>query len=164
MTVHLRPATLADRDAIVHVFLGCWRQSYAGVLPQSAIHAMTDERATTLWTRLLTEGVGTTLVAEDGAEVIGVTRFETNGGTGIVQSLYVAPYAHGRGVGTLLLQQATETMTKDSPRSLVLWVFADNTASIRFYRRLGWLPDDGSRTQDEFGVPEVRLGFEGVTP
>ncbi len=164
MTVHLRRATTDDCDAIVDVFLGCWRRSYADVLPPAAIDAMTDERAAALWARLLTEAVGTTLVAEDGPHVMGVTRFETHGSTGIVQSLYVAPHAQGRGVGALLLGRATEAMTKDVPRSLVLWVFADNAASIGFYRRLGWLPDDGSRTQDEFGVLEVRLAFQRVTP
>lgn len=164
MTVHLRPATIDDRDGIVEIFLRCWRQSYAGVLPQAVIDAMTDERARALWTRLLEGGVGTALVAEDEHLVIGVTRFETHAGTGIVQSLYVAPDAHGQGVGALLLGRATADMTVDASRSLVLWVFADNVASIGFYRRLGWLPDGGSRTQDEFGVPEVRLAFQETAP
>lgn len=164
MTLRLRPATIDDRDAIVEVFLGCWRQSYAGVLPQSVIASMTDKRAAAMWNRLLEGGAGTTLIAEDGPRVIGVTRFETADGTGIVQSLYVSPEARGQGVGSLLLGRAADDMTAEAPRSLVLWVFADNVSSIGFYARLGWLPDGESRTQDEFGVPELRLGFQEATP
>ena len=164
MTIQLRPATSDDHDAIVEVFLGCWRQSYAGFLPQFAIDAMTDERASSLWTDLLKEGPGTVLVAECELEVMGVTRFETHAETGIVASLYVSPHAHGGGVGTLLLERSRAAMTKDAPRNLVLWVFADNVPAIRFYRRLGWLPDGHSRTQDEFGVPELRLVFQETAP
>lgn len=162
--MHVRPATMGDRDAIVEVFLGCWRQSYGCVVPQFAIDAMTDERASSLWTGLLENDSGNVLVAEDEHEVMAVTRFDTHDGTGIVQSLYVAPHAHGKGIGSLLLGRATAAMTKDTPRHLVLWVFADNTPSIGFYRRLGWKPDGHSRTQDEFGVLELRLAFQESAP
>ena len=164
MTIHVRPATTDDRDAIVDVFLGCWRQSYAGFVPQFAIEAMTHERASSLWTGLLAKCRGTVLVAECELRVMGVTRFEIHEDTGIVASLYVSPHAHGRGIGTLLLERATAAMRKDVPRNLMLWVFADNTPSVGFYRRLGWLPDGHSRTQDEFGVLELRLAFQEVAP
>ncbi|MGO1489121.1 MAG: GNAT family N-acetyltransferase [Arachnia sp.] len=164
MTVHIRTATIDDQDAIVEVFLECWRQSYAGLLPQFAIDAMTDRRAASLWTDLLMEGPGTVCVAEDGHKVMGVTRFEILDGIGIVQSLYVYPHAQGRGMGALLLKEARTSMGAGGAHILQLWVFADNAPSIGFYRRLGWLPDGHSRTQEEFGVPELRLTFQKVLP
>lgn len=110
------------------------------------------------------EGEGIVVVALDEQQLVGVMRCEINGGSGIVQSLYVSPSAHGRGIGSRLLLHAVAAMTADGPRSLTLWVFAGNVSSIRFYERLGWLPDGASRTQEEFGAPELRLSFEGPTP
>lgn len=162
MTVHTRPATVDDHDGIVEVFLECWRQNYAGLLPQFAIDAMTDRRAASLWTKLLADGPGTILVAELSHEVVGVARFDILDGTGIVHSLYVSPHAQGRGLGSLLLEQARTAMNECGAHRLFLWVFADNVPSISFYRRLGWLPDGHSRTQDEFRVPELRLTFQSA--
>jgi ribosomal protein S18 acetylase RimI-like enzyme len=157
MTVVLRAATSDDLDPIVGVFLACWRQSYAGLLPDSAIEAMTDERAIALWTRVLAEPTGTVMVAERDGTVLGVTRFAAEGDEGVVHSLYVAPDARGLGLGTSLLDTAFETLRSAGARSVVLWVFAVNTPSIAFYRGRGWVPDGQTRTEVEFGEPELRL-------
>lgn len=166
MPVTLRPATSDDRDAIVAVFLACWRESYVGVLPPAAIEAMTDARARALWRRVLASTEGTVLVAESEGVVQGVTRFaaESEGDGGAVHSLYVSPKARGLGLGTQLLDTAYERLRASGARSVALWVFEANAASIAFYRGRGWLPDGGVRTQEEFGEPELRLrrGGEGV--
>ena len=173
MAVELRAATRDDRDAIVAVFLACWRQSYAGILPEAAITAMTDERAAALWSRVLAAPAGTVLVAERAGTVLGVTRFAraTGGlagdadagdrvGEGVVHSLYVSPDAQGLGVGSRLLDAAFESLRADGARSVALWVFAANAPSIAFYEARGWRPDGQTRTQDEFGEPELRLRRE----
>ena len=162
MSLVLRPATAADHDAIVHVFLDCWRTSYAGLLPDEAITAMTDERADALWAGALARGEGTVLVAESGGRVQGVTRFALTadpGGEpfGVVHSLYVSPSAQGLGLGTALLTAAHDRLLAQGAQWVVLWVFAANTPSVNFYRSRGWLPDGTTRTQPEFGQPELRL-------
>ncbi len=170
MAVELRAATRDDRDAIVTVFLACWRQSYAGILPEAAIIAMTDERASALWSRVLAEPAGAVLVAERDGTVLGVTRFagaargavvDSDGGDrvgeGVVHSLYVSPDAQGLGVGSRLLDAAFESLRADGARSVALWVFAANAPSIAFYETRGWRPDGQTRTQVEFGEPELRL-------
>lgn len=166
MSATLRAATSDDRDAIVAVFLACWRESYVGVLPPVVIEAMTDARAQALWRRVLASPVGTVLVAESDGVVQGVTRFasESEGDGGVVHSLYVSPQARGLGLGTRLLDAAYDTLRTGGARSVALWVFEANAPSIGFYRALGWLPDGGERTQDEFGEPELRLRREGRVP
>lgn len=154
MTVVVRAATGEDRDAVVAVFLACWRESYSGILPEPVVAAMTDERATTLWTRVLA-ATGRVLVAERDGTVLGVTRFDSE--EGVVHSLYVAPAEQGLGVGTRLLDTAFETMRSHGAASASLWVFAANGPSLAFYRSRGWLPDGRTRTQEEFGQPELRL-------
>lgn len=161
----LRVATSDDRDAIVAVFLACWRESYVGVLPSAAIDAMTNERAQDLWRRVLASSVGTVLVAEHGGVVQGVTRFAPEHGRGgAVHSLYVSPMARGLGLGTRLLDAAYDALRAGGAESVALWVFAANAPSIAFYRGRGWLPDGGTRVQVEFGEPELRLVCDAGGP
>ncbi|RNE64127.1 GNAT family N-acetyltransferase [Cryobacterium tepidiphilum] len=173
MSVAIRPATDSDRDAIVRVFLACWRESYAAVLPAPLVDGMDEHRATTLWDRVLSESQpGEVLVAEDGAaatgpaaagELLGVTRFAAPAdGEGIVHSLYVAPAAQGRGVGSRLLGAAARALADAGCTRATLWVFRANEPSIGFYRRQGWLPDGRERVQPEFGEPELRLARDLV--
>lgn len=157
MSVEVRPATPADLDAVVSVFLGCWCESYRGVLPDSTINAMSDDKAQQLWERVLASEEGEVLVAESAATVVGITRLAVNGVEGVVHSLYVSPGSQGSGLGSQLLSAACARLEALGVRDASLWVFAANAPSLAFYRRQGWLPDGGQRTQDEFGEPEARL-------
>jgi ribosomal protein S18 acetylase RimI-like enzyme len=161
VSVELRTASSDDLDGIVRVFLACWRGSYRGVLPVPTIEAMSDERAQALWQRVLGADVGEVLVAERvsaaGAELLGITRFAASGDRGDVHSLYVSPGAQGLGIGSRLLNAAAERLASLGATDAALWVFANNAPSIAFYRKQGWLPDGGERTQDEFGEPELSL-------
>lgn len=160
MTLEVRRATPDDLSGVLGVFLGCWRESYRGILPESAIDDMTDERAEALWRRVLADPVGAVLVAEREGEILGVTRYATTTGEGAVHSLYVSPRAHGGGVGTALLSSATEALHADGAEAATLWVFAANTPSVGFYESRGWHADGATRTQPEFDEPEQRMRRE----
>lgn len=160
--IELRPATPDDVPAVTSTFLGCWRESYARVLPPGLVASMSDERATAMWTRVLTEAApGDVVVATDAERdglVVGVTRFVVlDDGSGMVHSLYVSPLAQGLGAGALLLRHAAQELRARGAALARLWVFRDNAPSIGFYAHQGWLPDGVSRVQDEFGEPELRL-------
>ncbi len=150
----IRDAGAADLDAVVAVFLRCWRESYAGVLPPALIARMDETSARAIWARaLVTGGV---VVAEDGG-VLGVTRVTTDDGVGRVESLYVSPDAQGRGVGRELLAEAENRLIAAGARVGALWVFRDNEPSRGFYRRAGWAPDGTERVEEQFGAPEIGL-------
>lgn len=165
MNLEVRRATPDDLSGVLEVFLGCWRESYRGILPEEAIDAMTDERAEALWQRVLTDPVGEVLVAERESELVGITRFAVSAHEdgridGAVHSLYVSPRAHGGGVGSALLSAATAALRDAGAEAATLWVFAANAPSIAFYRARGWQPDGATRTQPEFGEPEQRMRRE----
>jgi GNAT superfamily N-acetyltransferase len=157
----VRRAGSEDLDQIVEVFLACWWESYATVLPDHLVESMTEEAARVLWTRVVAESAPGDLLVAVGGEperVIGVTRLgPVVDGTGHVASLYVWPRAQGLGVGRLLLEEAASLMVRSGASSATLWVFLLNAPSITFYRHLGWTPDGHHRTQPEFGEPEVRM-------
>lgn len=157
MTVELRTAGPGDLEGVVRVFLDCWRQSYRGVLPDRLVDGMSDESAEDLWRRALEATGATVVVAEQGGEVLGVTRYALDGATGHVHSLYVSPSARGLGLGRRLLDRAAGDLAAGGAEEALLWVFADNAPSRGFYTACGWLPDGVTRVQEEFGEPEVRL-------
>ena len=180
MPLNYRAATTSDLDGIVETFLGCWRESYAAVLPRRLVEAMIDDRAVELWTRVLGEASdlpgADVIVAESLAgsesEILGVTRTATRAHSeGMIYSLYVAPHAHGRGIGSRLLAAASDALISAGSVTAYLWVFRENATSVTFYRHRGWLPDGRTRVQEEFGQPEIRLSTilrreqdVGVTP
>lgn len=160
-SVTVRRADPADLDEIVGVFLGCWRETYAAVLPERLVAVMTDESAREMWARVARESApGDLLVAigEPDERILGVARTTpVVDATGHLASLYVLPQAQGMGVGRRLVDMAVAHLGAAGARSATLWVFTGNAPSLAFYRHLGWEPDGEERTQAEFGEPELRL-------
>ena len=160
MTLELRHATPDDLSGVLGVFLGCWRESYRGILADRAIAEMTDERAEALWRRVLASSEGAVLVATRDGSIVGLTRYAVVEGEGAVHSLYVDPRAHGGGIGKALLEAASDALRAAGTSAAALWVFAANAPSIAFYEARGWRPDGTTRTQAEFGELEQRMRRE----
>ncbi len=161
----LRDAGPADLDAVVRVFLGCFRVTYAARLPSRLVGSMSDGDARSLWSRTLTTPGRQVLVAQVDDEVCGVVGFAADGEDGWVHSLYVAPDVQGHGLGSTLLSHAADRLREAGCHRAYLWVFAENEPSVRFYGRHGWTPDGATRVEEAFGENEIRLSrsLEAVT-
>jgi len=155
--VALRHPEIDDLDAVVAVFLGCWRSTYAGRLPADLVTSMSDDAARSLWSHALTTPGRRVVLAEVDEQVCGVVGFEASVDDGWVHSLYVAPEVQGHGVGSALLRHASDRLLEAGCHHAYLWVFADNTPSISFYTRHGWTPDGTQRVEERFGENEIRL-------
>jgi ribosomal protein S18 acetylase RimI-like enzyme len=155
---HLRRAGTGDLDAVTRVFLACWHNSYAGLLPPDVRDLYTPANAGELWRRVPLEHL---LVAEvAGRGVLGMVRFGPDPDDperGHVFSLYVDPDGQGLGLGRALLTAAGEALGARGYAQATLWVFTDNTAARAFYARLGWQPDGAARTEAAYRLPETRL-------
>jgi len=75
----------------------------------------------------------------------------------LLDNLHVSPSAHGQGVGTALLQLATDWLAKyaTTPR-LYLWVYEANHPARGFYERLG-------ARQAEQGMKPTADGGQALT-
>ncbi len=160
--IALREATPGDLDAVATLFLRCWRESYAEVLPAHVIDVFDEVGARQLWRwALVTPPVGTrgvVAVADD--QVVGVIRMGRDPdepAAGHVFSLYVDPAAQGGGVGRRLIAEAHAWFAAQGVAEATLWVFEANVPARTFYAFHGWLPDGATRVEPEFGEPEVRL-------
>ena len=84
----------------------------------------------------------------DGDELCGIMAFRD----GWIEQLYVLPAAHGRGIGTELLEVA-----KSASERLELWTFQRNEPARRFYEARGFTlaaQTDGSRNEEK--EPDAR--------
>jgi len=80
-------------------------------------------------------------------------------GTVLVSTLLVEPRWGRRGHGGRLLAAASTVLREAGATRGIVWVPAEDPASLSFYRRAGWEPDGTIRTLDANGraFRELRL-------
>lgn len=156
----IRPARLADAEALTAVQQASWAAAYAAHMPAGylatrirgeALHSAWVERLTRVVDAdpagtervLVAEHVGRVVGYADGGQAaageqpVGDRRAEWE-----LRRLYVHPDGWGHGVGPALYDALIAGL---SPQTAVLWVFAPNERAQRFYRRRGWRPDGIAR-------------------
>jgi ribosomal protein S18 acetylase RimI-like enzyme len=148
--IRIRRARREDAAAIGRVHVETWQATYAGLLPDSMLVAMSDVRQSAWWSRLLADprearGI---FVADD--EEMGVVGFGSSGpvrdppegldGTetrvGEVYTLYVEPDFQNQGLGRRLLDALFRQLKADGCDCVVLWMLADNPTRF-FYEGMG---------------------------
>ncbi|HEX6499756.1 MAG TPA: GNAT family N-acetyltransferase [Micromonosporaceae bacterium] len=155
MTV--RPAGLADADAIAVVHVRSWQAAYRGLLPQDLLDGLDPEQRLPGWQRTLTatawprRGV---LVAVDGDAVVGFAGLgpsrDPDGDpdiVGEVQGIYLDPRVWSRGVGRELMAECVRILGEAGYRQATLWVLDGNKRARRFYEAAGWTPDGATRRE-----------------
>jgi GNAT superfamily N-acetyltransferase len=98
-----------------------------------------------------------TWIAISDGRVIGLACLEGDW----LAHLYVDPFWHDRGVGTLLLERVKEAR----PDGFQLWAFQANSGARRFYERHGCIAaefTDGSRNEEK--LPDVRYVWRRPSP
>lgn len=159
--VQVRTGVAADAEAAGAVFLTCWQRSYATLLPADVRARYDQASAVALWRRVLAAAPDGVLVADvAGQGVRAVTRYGADPDDprrGHVFSLYVHPDAQGLGLGRTLLRAAADELRTAGHGTATLWVFARNEAARSFYAAQGWTPGGGTRVEEAYGEPEVRL-------
>ena len=148
--IRIRRAQKSDATAIGRVHVETWQSTYAGLLPDTLLAAMSDVRQSAWWLRLLGDpgqarGV---FVADD--QEMGVVGFGSCGpvrdlpegldGTetrvGEVYTLYVEPDFQNIGLGRRLLDALFRQLRADGNDTAVLWMLADNPTRF-FYEGMG---------------------------
>jgi RimJ/RimL family protein N-acetyltransferase len=165
----VRPATLADAEAIAQVHVATWQAAYAGLLPPNYLAAMStsvDQRADR-WRTTLADADATVLVvdADDvGAALagfvhVGPSRDEgASDDTGELHSIYVDPAHWTTGLGSALHDAGLAALHAGQHQRATLWVLDTNQRARAFYERHGW-SRDGNTKRAEIGdvmVTEVR--------
>jgi len=149
----IRPATVADAEALADLHLDVWDEAYAGLMPAAILLSRRADRAgrVTRWRENL--AARTTWVADDPAAPGRLLGFSTGGDrrdddpslpARELWALYVRAQAYGTGLGRELLVAAVA----DEPA--YLWVLAGNARALRFYEKHGFALDGHTKTE-QFG-------------
>jgi len=133
----VRPATLADIDAIVHVGHTTWPVAYARLAGDDYVQMGLAKWWTPEATRPLVEA-GRCTVAEFDGTVVAVAAVGPLDGNLVLFRLYVLPTHQGDGIGARLLRRVEEQARYTGHRTLRLPYLDGNDGAARFYARHGY--------------------------
>ena len=155
----VRPARVQDIRQMARVHVGCWQETYRGLMPDAVLDdpgfPAARER---MWTDVLAgerHRQNRVAVAERSGELVGIAMSgppedATAAWTRQLYVLYVYAADHGTGAGRALLEAVI-----DPAESAVLWVADPNPRAQAFYRKHGFVAD--GTAQVEHGVREILM-------
>lgn len=161
----IRTATPDDADAIAYARAATWRQAYAHIFTADQLGTISVDESAAQWRQIVETAPARshTLVAEVGAAVVGFASSgpnwsEEEAHVGELYAIYVLPDAQGRGVGRELMAESMSRLRGDGFAEAILWVFADNPRTRRFYELVGWVADGGAKDEHFSGTtaPAIR--------
>jgi GNAT superfamily N-acetyltransferase len=178
----VRAARESDAAAVARVQVECWRQGYAGIVPDDVLAELTSEEATGRWQERWAEAITKPPTSRHRVLVATTTEPSPAGGrpervvAGFASAgpagdedrwpatdaelyeLHVAPGRTGQGHGGRLLHAVADNLADDRFTRVSTWVLAADTAVQRFLETAGWAAD-GAAGQLDMGtrVPIVRL-------
>lgn len=171
--VHL--ARREDTDEITRIQRDTWRIAYGEVLGPKALAALDDPGTTERWAGAVDHPDTDVFVATEGSLTVGFCvsgaapseELEAPDGsipedaahTGLIGTVLVEPRWGRRGHGGRLLAAAARALRSRGARRAVTWVFESDSATLSFYRGVGWQPDGTMRTLEtpDGTIREMRL-------
>jgi L-amino acid N-acyltransferase YncA len=138
----VRPAAVADVEAIARVHVQAWQESYRGLLPQAAIDERPVETRVKQWYNTLVSLDRPTFVADENGAVCGFVSGGSVLWSGLstgseVSALYLLDVVKRRGVGRALFKALLGELAARDFRSAGLWVLTANAPARRFYEAMG---------------------------
>lgn len=155
----IRPAVVADAEAIAKVHVAAWNETYRGIMPDSVLDRLNvAERAKTWADRIPTfdEFRQTVMVAEDASGIVGFAgcgpaRKDNLGSDGEIYMINILNRAKRQRLGVRLMRAIAEALEGWRFRTAGLWVLEKNLPARAFYARLGGVPGIVS-AEDHGGV------------
>lgn len=165
--VSCRVAWSDDAPAIAAVQVRAWRSSYAELLPDEVLAALSPEAFAEGWRASLARPVDARNRVLIALERNLVTGFAITGPStdpdrdpiadGEITDLTVDPHKRNAGHGSRLMQAAIDTLKADRFVRAVTWLPATDDVTRAFLAAAGWGPDGAHRTLDLTGDGTVLL-------
>jgi ribosomal protein S18 acetylase RimI-like enzyme len=159
----IRPATLADLDAMTAVHVAGFRAGNAAHLPAEHADRMTPERSGTTWRSLIDAGPARSaalVLVDDDGQVAGIAAAgpsrDPGDDDGQLYALYVDPDRFGAGYGSALDRAARAHLAEQGFTRATLWVLEGNDRARSFYEGRGWEADGERRYH--LGSTTIRYG------
>lgn len=171
----VRLARAEDAAEIARIQRTTWRTAYAEVVGAAAVEQLDDASTEARWAVAIEHEDTDVFLATEGSATVGfcvsgqapsAELEDPDGGlpedaehTGLIATLLVEPRWGRRGHGGRLLAAAARALRSRGARRAVAWVPESDSATLSFYRSVGWDPDGTVRTLDtgERRLREMRL-------
>ena len=164
VAIVIRAASKADTPVIARIINASWRAAYAGIVPQDALDALSDEKKQNQLAAGLERypKMRYYVLEADGVPVgaasLHPTRDEDLPEAGEFSFFYLLPAFWRSGYGTLLLAHIErEAKTQQYP-CLCCWTLEENARAIAFYEKNGY-KRDGARQEVTIGKPLEVIRF-----
>ena len=156
MTASIRQMRSTDAPRLAEVHAQAWRETYAEMLSEQFLGAVTAEARLPMWQNSTSEGRARHWVAEVDGVIIGFAGIRPMGPEAVraeeLWGLYLLQSHHRQGLGRALLEAAL------AERPASLWVAAENSNAIAFYQRLGFTLDGTSELVEDWeNLRELRM-------
>ena len=148
----LRPATEADRAAVVALHAASWASAYRADLPDWLTEADIADFLTERWMPRRIGGDARVLLAERGGDLLGFVCVLPGETPPLLDNLHVAPAARGGGIGAALLHAMLDALARDGAAQVSLKVLESNPRARAFYLRHGGR-DEGLQADALMGRP-----------
>jgi GNAT superfamily N-acetyltransferase len=148
-TVAIRLAVPDDANALGTMHVASWRETYAGILPDRMLSALSIDARAAAWAKIMrepaTEHSAVVYLAEQESSIIafgacGAQRTESlrdKGYDGEFGAIYVLRAFQGQGIGACLLGKMSLDLLARGFSAAALWVLHDNPTARRFYEHHG---------------------------
>ena len=154
----IRKAAAEDAEAIARVHVATWRSTYPGLIPDSILIGLNEDRHAAMWRRAAGNLGGRDIVYVAEHPRDGVVGFASCGArrvdglpyAGEIYTLYVQQDHQGRHIGRRLLKRCFRALLQRGYPSALVWVLATNPARF-FYQAMG-ATRVATRTEALWGV------------
>jgi GNAT superfamily N-acetyltransferase len=148
-TVSIRLAVPDDANALGTMHVASWRETYAGILPDRILSALSIDARAAAWANIMrepaTEHSAVVYLAEQESSIIGfgacgaqrTESLRARGYDGEFGALYVLRAFQGQGIGACLLGKMSLDLLVRGFCAAALWVLRDNPRARRFYEHHG---------------------------
>ena len=154
--ISIRLAIPDDAPVIAEILMRSWEVAYGDIIPADFIQKRNSVRVEQ-FKQAITEENNTYYTIQTDGKTVGYMRvvnlLNDDGSESEVSDLeqiYLHPDYYRQGIGTQAMSFAYSLARSSRKTTMIVWVLAENTAAIKFYKKCGFVAD-GERKKREYG-------------
>jgi ribosomal protein S18 acetylase RimI-like enzyme len=171
----IRRGTVADASKIARTHVASWHETYAGIVPDEMLAALSVSRRTVAWENILRDPSkhenSAVYVKEVGDTIVGFGAcgeqrnidLKNQGYDGEIGSVYVLREFQKRGIGRDIMSALARDLVGRGLHGAALWVLRENTLARRFYEQCaGQMIGEKQDVRGEATLIEVAYGWSDI--
>lgn len=152
MNLKIKKATPSDAETLAKIHIDSWKAAYHGLVPEEYLNQLNYKKRAERFKISLQTNADDTYVIEKNDLLLGFIIFGNcrdedlnQNSIGEIWGIYLAPEYWRQGIGTKLFRFGERILLEQGYKTIVLWVFAENTESRKFYEVMGFKADGTSK-------------------